>query len=98
MGNVKFVPNGSRPSAGTIDAQGKFKLTCYGGEDGVVPGLHRAQVSALEVIGGKVKWSAPPKYSDFRTSDLSFEITEPTDDLTINLTWEGSPPGKPFIE
>jgi hypothetical protein len=96
VGNVKFVPAGSRPSSGKLDAQGRFTLTCYDGEDGVVPGRHRAQISAFEgVSGDKVKWFAPPKYADFRTSELEFEITEPTDDLKIELTWDG---GKPFIQ
>jgi hypothetical protein len=98
-GNIKFVPEGARASSGKVDAQGKFTLTCYDGEDGVVPGRHRAQISAMEVISAsKVKWLAPPKYADFRTSGLEFEITEPTDDLKVNLTWEGSPPGKPFVQ
>lgn len=95
VGNLKFVPTGSRPSSGSLDAEGKFKLTCYDGEDGVVPGLHRAQVAAMEVIGGKVKWYVPPKYADFRTSELEFEINEPTDNLKIELTWDG---GKPFVQ
>jgi hypothetical protein len=95
-GNVKFVPDGSRPSSGKLDAAGTFKLTCYDGGDGVVPGRHRVQISAMEVLSAsKVKWLAPPKYADFRTSGLEFEITEPTDDLTIELTWDG---GKPFVE
>jgi hypothetical protein len=96
VGNVKFVPTGARPSSGKLDSQGKFTLTCYDGEDGVVPGRHRAQISAMEVISAsKVRWLAPPKYADFRTSELEFEITEPTDDLKIELTWDG---GKPFVQ
>jgi hypothetical protein len=96
VGNVKFVPDGSRPSSAKVDAQGRFTLTCYDGEDGVVLGRHRAQISAMEVISGsKVRWLAPPKYADFRTSELEFEITEPTDDLKIELTWDG---GKPFVQ
>jgi hypothetical protein len=96
VGNVKFVPDGARASSAKLDAQGRFKLTCYDGEDGVIPGRHRAQISAMEVISAsQVKWLAPPKYADFRTSELEFEITEPTDDLKINLTWDG---GKPFIQ
>jgi hypothetical protein len=98
-GNIKFVPEGARASAGKLDAQGRFTLTCYDGEDGVVPGRHRAQISAMEVISAsKVKWLAPPKYADFRTSGLEFEITEPTEDMKVNLTWGGSPPGKPFVQ
>lgn len=96
VGNVKFVPEGARPSAGKLDESGRFTLTCYDGGDGVVPGRHRAQISAMEVIGpSKVRWLAPPKYADFRTSELEFEITEPTDDLKIELTWDG---GKPFVQ
>ena len=96
QGIVQFVPDGSRPSAGKLDQEGRFTLTCYDGDDGIVPGTHRVMVAAKEVIGeSKVKWLAPPKYADFRRSGLSFEITEPTDDLTIELTWDG---GKPFVQ
>lgn len=95
-GNVKFVPDGARPSSGKLEEGGRFTLTCYDGGDGVVPGTHRVQVSAMEVIdASKVKWLAPPKYADFRTSGLSYEINESTDSLKIELTWDG---GKPFIQ
>lgn len=96
LGNIKFVPEGARPSSGKLDSEGRFTLTCYDGDDGVVPGKHRAQISSMEVIGpAKVKWFAPPKYADFRTSELEYEITEPTDDLKIELTWDG---GAPFVQ
>lgn len=96
QGNIKFVPEGARPSAGTIDENGRFTLTCFDGNDGVIPGTHRVQISASEILdNSKVKWWAPRKYSDFRTSELEFVINEPTDDLTIELTWDG---GKPFVK
>jgi hypothetical protein len=96
QGNIKFVPEGARPSAGTIAEDGRFTLTCYDGNDGVVPGTHRVQISASEILDeSKVKWWAPKKYCNFRKSGLTFEITEPTDDLKVELTWDG---GKPFIE
>jgi len=95
-GIVQFVPIGARPSASKVDHDGHFKLTCYDGGDGIVPGTHRVMVAAKEILGeSKVKWLAPPKYADFRTSGLSFEITHPVDDLTIELTWDG---GKPFVQ
>ncbi|QDS99962.1 hypothetical protein [Adhaeretor mobilis] len=94
-GNLKFVPEGARPSTGRLDDQGRFKLTCYDGNDGVVLGTHRVQVSSYELAGpAKVRWLAPPQYADFRTSRLKYEITEATDDLKIELTWNG---GKPFV-
>ena len=96
VGNVKFVPEGARPSSGKIDESGRFTLTCYDGGDGIVPGTHRVQISSMEVLSAsKVRWMAPPKYADFRTSGLTFEIYERTDDLMIELTWDG---GKPFVQ
>jgi hypothetical protein len=96
MGNIKFVPEGARASWGKLDQNGGFTLSCYEHHDGAVPGTHRVQISAQEVLSGnKAKWHAPRKYADFRTSELSVSITEPTDDLTIDLTWDGA---KPFIE
>ena len=95
-GIVQFVPEGARPSGGKIGEDGSFTLTCYDSDDGIVPGTHRVAVIAKEMVSeSKAKWHAPPKYSDFRKSGLSFEITEPTDDLTIELNWDG---GKPPVK
>lgn len=95
-GIVQFVPEGSRPAAAKLDAEGNFTLTSYDGGDGVVLGTHKVMVAAKEMVSeSKAKWLAPPKYADFRQSGLSFEITEPTDDLVIELTWDG---GKPFVK
>jgi hypothetical protein len=102
FGNIMFMTKGARPSSGKIREDGRFTLSCYEGEngdDGVVPGMHQVLISASRpVAGNKVEWLAPAKYGQFATSGLTFEITEPTDDLAINLTWDRSPPGKPFIE
>lgn len=96
QGLIQFVPEGARPSGGKLDAEGRFKLTCYDGGDGVVPGTHRVMISAKEILSeSKVRWHAPPKYADFRESGLVFTLTEPTDDLKIELTWDG---GKPFVQ
>jgi hypothetical protein len=96
-GNIKFVPEVGRPSAGEVQADGSFKLTCYDGNDGALPGKHRVQISASRILdGSKVKWFAPPYYSDFRRSGLEVQITEPVDDLVIELTW-GDMKG-PFID
>lgn len=95
-GTIRFVPKGARPSNGKLDANGRFTLTCYGDADGVVPGTHQVQVNAAESISGtKNFWHAPKKYARYRTSPLTQEITESTDSLVIELTWDG---GKPFME
>lgn len=98
-GSVRFVPEGGRASTGTLDSQGRFTMTCFDGADGVIPGKHRVAVTGNKVLSEtKIQWFAPQKYADFRTSGLEYTITEPTDDLKIELTWEGSPPGKPFVD
>ena len=99
FGNIIFMPQGARPSSAKLDENGHFKLSCYdakGDGDGAIPGKHKVAISSSKPIpGNKVQWYAPKKYADFRTSGLEFDITEPTDDLTINLSWDG---GKPFVE
>lgn len=96
-GNIKFVPEAGRPSLGKIEADGRFTLTCYDRGDGAIPGSHRVQVSANRVISNtKIEWHAPTKYADFRTSELKVEITEPVDDLRIELSSDGQK--LPFIE
>jgi hypothetical protein len=95
-GYIRFVPEGARPSGGKLDEQGRFTLSCYGENDGIIPGVHRVEVDASESISSKkIKWHTPKKYFRYTTSGLEQTITEPTDSLVIELTWDG---GKPFVE
>ncbi len=95
-GYIRFVPTGSRPSGGPIGEDGRFTLSCYERDDGIIPGVHRVEVDASEPLSSKkLKWHAPKKYFRYTTSGLEQEITEATDSLVINLTWDG---GEPFVE
>lgn len=95
-GFVRFVPKDARPSSAELDEEGRFTLSCYGEKDGVIPGVHQLEVDASEWISSKKrKWHAPPKYFRYKTSGLTQEITESTESIVINLTWDG---GKPFVE
>ncbi len=95
-GYVRFVPAGARASGGYVDEQGHFTLSCYAKDDGVIPGNHQVEVDAGESISAtQRRWHAPKKYANFKASGLTQTITEPTDALVINLTWDG---GKPFTE
>ena len=95
-GIVQFVPDNTRPAAGKLDSEGRFSLTSYDGDDGVVLGTHRVMIAAKEMLGeSKARWLAPPKYADLRNSGLKVEISEATDDLVIELTWDGK---KPFVQ
>ena len=92
-GSIRFVPEGARPSAADIDEEGRFTLACFDGDDGAVIGTHRIQVAAREITGEeKIRWLAPKSYSDYRSSGLVVEVTEPTDSLVIELTWGGKKP------
>ena len=95
-GSVLFLPEKGRPAAGSLDTEGRFSLTCYEPGDGIIPGTYRVQIKGTEAIGEDAqRWHAPMKYSRATESGIEFEISEPTDSLLIELTWDG---GKPFVE
>jgi hypothetical protein len=89
-GNIKFVPTNGRPSAGKIGADGHFNLTCYDGNDGALLGTHRVQIASNRIISdSKIEWYAPKDYADFRTSGIEINVSEPVEDLKIELNWGG---------
>lgn len=95
-GYVEFTPTGARPSGGRLDENGHFTLSCFDQGDGAVLGLHRIAVKAAEHRSEtQTFWHAPKKYNSANTSGLTQEITEPTDSIVINLTWDGK---RPFLE
>ncbi len=96
FGMIRFLPQGARASVGKIGEDGRFTMTCYGDNDGVIPGTHRVSINAGEVLSpNKTMWHAPRKYADWDESGLTVTIEEATEDLTFELTWDG---GKPFVQ
>jgi len=95
-GFISIAPEDARMSTGQIGADGRFTMSCFGGDDGVVPGTHKATVAAFRQIDDATRqWFAPKKYSEIETSGLTVTIDGATDSLLVNLTWGG---GKPFVE
>ncbi|WP_425395914.1 hypothetical protein [Aeoliella sp.] len=93
---VKFVPEEGRAAGGNTDSDGRFTLTCYEAGDGASIGLHKVSVRATDAVSNvAIRWRAPKKYQDIETSEIEVEVSEPRDDLLIELTWDG---GKPFVE
>ena len=89
-GRILFVPEHGRPSAAAIDGQGRFQLTCFENHDGAVQGTHRLAVAPSGTdLEADTPWPVPARYSDFRTSGLSAEITSSTDSLVVQLTTDG---------
>jgi hypothetical protein len=95
-GSIMFINPETRPAGSVIDASGRFTLSCYEAADGAIIGLHRVRVIAAQPVGtDQVRWLAPKKYADENTSGIEKEISEPVEDMKIELTWAG---GKPFVE
>lgn len=95
-GRVRFIPTGARMSEGTIDENGRFVLGCFEKDDGAVVGEHRVVVDGSQSINNyTTRWHAPKKYTEPNQSGLQQVITEPTDSVIIELSWNG---GAPFNE
>jgi hypothetical protein len=96
LGFITLIPSKGRSAMGDIDKQGHFTLTTYQKSDGAMTGTHKVEIIAREAISEKQgRWHAPKKYTNQATSGVTVEITEQTDDLKIDISWDG---GKPFIE
>jgi hypothetical protein len=96
-GTIRFVPESGRPASGRILADGTFIVSSEAvnhlSQLGLQPGNYRVQISASKVIDdATIRWKAPARYADFRTSGLQVTIQNPTDDLLIELTWDGGEP------
>lgn len=95
QGNLIFVPENGRASNAKIGPDGRFKLRCYDEDDGALLGTHRVAVSAKKIISeNNIQWYAPARYSDYRTSGITIEITESVDDLEIPLTTKPEEPAE----
>jgi hypothetical protein len=94
-GTIQVIPDGHRPSYGKIGIDGRFLLTSMEEGDGITSGIHNVIVFAGESKTGGIYWHAPKKYADSKTSKLKVEVSGPTNDLKIDLSWEG---GQPFLE
>jgi hypothetical protein len=89
-GEINFVPPNGRASLGKLDSEGRFRLTCYEENDGTLLGTHKVSITSAQGLGpDATRWFAPKKYSDYRTSGLTQEIAGPTDNLVINISWDG---------
>lgn len=96
-GVIRFAPEGGRGSMGAINGDGRFQLGSYAADDGALIGTHKVMIIAREQITEtSAKWYAPKQYASFQTSGLTAKITKPTDDLKLELTWNGQK--GPFVD
>ncbi len=92
-GTVMVAPADERAAFGQIDSEGRFTLTTEKEGDGCVAGSHRATVTATEILNpNETRLLVPPRYMDLSASALTVTIEGPTEDLLIELSWEGGHP------
>lgn len=92
-GHVQVFPTGWRPASARIGGDGRFTLTTTTANDGCAVGTHTVVVLAGESLNSDtMKWHAPQKYADSKTSGLTITITQATDDLKIELKGDGGKP------
>jgi hypothetical protein len=97
-GFITIAPDGHRAAMAKLDSEGRFTLTTGPDTqgDGVALGTHKVAVNSIELVNaGSQKWHAPKKYNTLEESGLTVTINKATDNLVINLTWDG---GEPFVE
>ncbi len=88
-GTLIIQTPGQRSSYATLGPGGKFTVSTFSENDGLMLGKHQIAVSSKEDIGSNaVKWFIPKKYADINTSGLKIEITGPNNDVKIDLTSE----------
>lgn len=104
-GEITFVPTASQPGVrnayGTLDEQGRYRLTTYREGDGAVLGTHQVMIVAREelpadvgkqmtpdgilVPGKQAKSLIPERYSDPATSGLTAEVKDGRNEFNFEL-------------
>ena len=86
---VDFQPDGGKTSAsGHIAADGTFKLTTFGPDDGAMPGQHRVAITppqSADPDKPPQKSKLPAKYSSFDTSELTAEVKPGRNSIELEL-------------
>lgn len=97
-GSVAFKPiGGGRMGIGAIGPDGNFTVSMYVEGDGLPPGEYAVSINSSKNINDTtLRWFAPKKYADVKTSGLTAEIKQDTDSMNFELTWEGSGHKKPW--
>jgi hypothetical protein len=96
IGTLYIETTGQRSSYATLGLGGKFSISTFSENDGLMTGKHTvAIISKVDLSSNSVRWLTPKKYSNIATSGLEIDVPGPRNDVEINLTWDG---GKPFVE
>ena len=99
-GSITFYATaGGRPGGATLAEDGSYSVTMYKPDDGLPPGTYTVTVAAADWVSDKAcRWHAPKRYQNAKTSGLVAEIGGEATTLDFDLTWEGDPHKKPWVE
>lgn len=106
FGSITFHPSKkgntgkTRAGGGSLDSEGRFQISSYTPNDGLLKGNYDVTVLAIEPINDtSQRWHAPKEYSQVRNAKFSFELNGAMEDLKIELKWEVDPKhSEPFVE
>lgn len=89
-GRIMVVPDQGRPATANLGPDGRFSLSTFTADDGVVAGRHRVEVVAFEPVGAdQRRWLVPRRIGNVATSDVVLEVTAPTTDAVISISTGG---------
>lgn len=105
FGSITFMPAAGSPKdaragGASVNSEGRFQVSSYSQNDGLMMGKYSVTVLATELIDNRSqRWHAPMEYSKMADSKLSVEISGATDEVKFELTWdEDSKHSAPFVE
>ncbi len=78
--------DGSLSAHGVTNAEGRFRLSTVGREDGAVAGRYLASIRPLDPVDAESQQRPiriDPKYFRFETSELEYEVTSGRNEFTI---------------
>ena len=102
-GSITFLPvktpgTTTRAGGGSL-TDGRFSISSYTPNDGLLQGKYQVMVYGTEPMGETAqRWHAPMKYANVRTSGLAVEVTKGMEELKFDLSWEGEKHSEPFVE
>lgn len=108
LGSIMFKPIATpdaatqaitRAGSASLGEDGRFSVSSYTPNDGLLLGKYEVVVSAVEPLGDTAqRRHAPRKYSNTNTSGLTLDVSEAMEDVTFKLSWEGEKHTKPWVE
>lgn len=92
VGSVKFFPaEGGRQAGAGLSEEGRYSVVMYEKNDGLPVGEYNVTITSTEPVSDtKIRWLIPKRFSERKTSKLKIEISEETDSLDFDLSWEKS--------